>query len=184
MQLELRQLQKSVGITFVFVTHDQEEALSMSDRIAVMSSGRVLQVASPRVLYEQPNCREVADFIGTINFFDGVVAAREGAIAVVDAGPIGKLRVTSDDAVGAKVLLALRPEKIGLSATQGMVKGTIAAAAYLGERSHYMVMVAGREEPIAVAAQNAEKTADAGHAPGATAYLSWANEAVAVLPRG
>ena len=79
MQIELRAMQKSVGITFVLVTHDQEEALSLSDRVAVMSGGRILQVASPRELYEAPNCREVADFIGEINFFDGVVTSRDRA---------------------------------------------------------------------------------------------------------
>src|SRR5476649_2064693 len=77
MQIELRALQKSVGITFVFVTHDQEEALSMSDRIAVMSAGQVLQIASPRMLYEAPNCREVEDFIGQMNFFNGAVTRRD-----------------------------------------------------------------------------------------------------------
>ncbi len=95
MQIELRQLQKAVGITFVFVTHDQEEALSMSDRIAVMSGGRVLQIAAPRTLYEAPSCREVADFIGTMNFFEGVVAAVEGGGIVVDAGAAGLLRTAA-----------------------------------------------------------------------------------------
>ena len=71
MQLELRELQRSLGITFIFVTHDQEEALTMSDRIAVMSAGKVLQIASPKSLYEKPVNVEVADFIGQMNFFDG-----------------------------------------------------------------------------------------------------------------
>ncbi|MFO1238504.1 MAG: ABC transporter ATP-binding protein, partial [Alphaproteobacteria bacterium] len=83
MQFELRQLQKTVGITFIFVTHDQEEALSLSDRIAVMQKGQVLQIASPRELYESPNCREVADFIGTMNFLHGSVKAIDGKTAVV-----------------------------------------------------------------------------------------------------
>ncbi len=180
MQIELRQLQKSVGITFVFVTHDQEEALSMSDRIAVMSGGKVLQVASPRELYEAPNCREVADFIGEINFFDGVVAGQSGGMAQIDAPPLGRIAAPATKAAGAKVLVALRPEKIALSA-QG-VPGTIAAAAYLGERSHYAVTVAGRSAPIAVAAQNVAKSATQGHAPGDTVHLSWSPEAVVVLP--
>ena len=184
MQIELRQLQKSVGITFVFVTHDQEEALSMSDRIAVMSNGRILQVASPRELYETPNCREVADFIGEINFFDGIVTARDGALAVIDAGPLGTLRLAAEGAVGAHLLLALRPEKIALSAdaSPGALRGNVAAAAYLGERSHYNIAIAGRAEPISVAAQNAEKIVTRGHAPGDTVYLSWAADAVVVLP--
>ncbi len=182
MQIELRQLQKSVGITFVFVTHDQEEALSMSDRIAVMSGGRILQVASPRELYEAPNCREVADFIGEINFFDGVVKGREGDAAVVDAGPIGTLRVATQAAAGTKLLLAVRPEKIALSAEGGIVAGTVAAAAYLGERSHYNIAVAGRREPVSVAARNTEKSVTRGHAQGDKVYLNWAADAVVVLP--
>jgi len=183
MQIELRQLQRDVGITFVFVTHDQEEALSMSDRIAVMSAGKILQVASPRVLYEQPNCREVADFIGSINLFDAVVEARDGADALVDAGPVGRLRIQADEPVGKRIILALRPEKVTLSVTAGSVKGTIAAAAYLGERSHYNVAIPGRAEPVSVAAQNAERVAERGHAPGDTVYLSWPAGAVLVLPR-
>ena len=185
MQIELRQLQKSVGITFVFVTHDQEEALSMSDRIAVMSGGRILQIASPRELYEAPNCREVADFIGEINFFDGIVKSRDGGSATIDAGAFGTLRIDVADAVGTTLLLALRPEKIALSAdtSSGAVKGSVAAAAYLGERSHYNIHVAGRAEPVSVSAQNAEKIVTRGHAPGDTVYLTWAPDAVVVVPR-
>jgi spermidine/putrescine ABC transporter ATP-binding subunit len=178
MQIELRQLQKSVGITFVFVTHDQEEALSMSDRIAVMSGGKILQVASPRELYEAPNCREVADFIGEINFFYGTVTGCDGGKASVDAGALGTLRLATDGAVGTKLLLALRPEKIALSVDG--IAGTVAAAAYLGERSHYTVAVAGRAEPVSVAVQNAAKTR--GHAPGDGVFLSWAEDAVVMLP--
>jgi spermidine/putrescine ABC transporter ATP-binding subunit len=154
MQIELRQLQKSVGITFVFVTHDQEEALSMSDRIAVMSAGKILQVASPRVLYEAPNCREVADFIGTINFFAGTVTAP----GTIDAGPIGTVHApTAAAPAAAKILVALRPEKIALSAaaSPGAIAGTVIAAAYLGERSHYTIAIPGRAEPVSVSAQNA-----------------------------
>ncbi len=178
MQIELRQLQKSVGITFVFVTHDQEEALSMSDRVAVMSGGKILQIASPRELYEAPNCREVADFIGEINFFDGVVTAP----GQIDAGTIGRVASAAGGAAGSKVLVALRPEKIALSAEAGTVRGTVAAAAYLGERSHYAIAVEGRAEPVAVSAQNVEKIITRGHAPGDTVYLSWAPDAVVVLP--
>ncbi len=178
MQIELRQLQKSVGITFIFVTHDQEEALSMSDRIAVMSGGRILQVATPRELYEAPNCREVADFIGTINFFQGTVKSRQDGVALINAGPLGLIR-----AAGAPrdcALFAIRPEKIALDNSNGLVKGTVATAAYLGERSHYMIRVEGLAEPVAVASQNVGKTQV--HSPGDTVHLSWAPDAVVVLP--
>jgi spermidine/putrescine ABC transporter ATP-binding subunit len=179
MQIELRQLQKSVGITFVFVTHDQEEALSMSDRIAVMSAGKVLQIAEPRTLYEQPNCREVADFIGTMNFFDATVSAREGETAVLDAGPLGTLRATSPEPVGARVLVAIRPEKIVLA--DSGIAGTIAASAYLGERNHIHVLVDGVKEPVSVARQNQDrggKRLDAGD----EVHLAWEPDAMVVLP--
>ncbi|HWA91731.1 MAG TPA: ABC transporter ATP-binding protein [Rhizomicrobium sp.] len=178
MQIELRQLQKSVGITFVFVTHDQEEALSMSDRIAVMSGGKVLQIAEPRTLYEQPNCREVADFIGTMNFFDASVAAPD----MLDAGPLGKMRASVSQPVGTKVLMAVRPEKIQVARDGDGIKGTIAASAYLGERNHIHVLVDGVKEPVAVAQQNQDR--DGVHyRAGDAVVLSWAPEAMVILPR-
>jgi spermidine/putrescine transport system ATP-binding protein/putrescine transport system ATP-binding protein len=180
MQIELRQLQKSVGITFVFVTHDQEEALSMSDRVAVMSGGRILQVAGPRELYESPNCREVADFIGEINFFDGVAVAP----GIVEAASLGRVALKTDSAVGTKVLLAIRPEKITLSRGGGdAVNGKIVSAAYLGERSHYAVAIDGRAEPIAVAVQNTARDAAHGFAVGDTVGLGWPDDGVIALPR-
>jgi spermidine/putrescine ABC transporter ATP-binding subunit len=177
MQVELRQLQRSVGITFVFVTHDQEEALSMSDRIAVMSGGAILQVAAPRDLYEHPNCREVADFIGEMNFFNGVVAS-DGTI---EAPPLGRVRATASLLAGTKVHVALRPEKISLMpmASEGAVECIVRSASYLGERSHYGVFVAGRAERIAVAVQNSPSATD--FAAGQTAYMSWPHDAVVVL---
>ena len=98
MQIELRQLQRTVGITFVFVTHDQEEALTLSDRIAVMSRGKVLQIDSVERLYEAPNCREVAEFIGSMNFIEGRVAGEEGDGLVIDVGASGTLRVQKGSA--------------------------------------------------------------------------------------
>lgn len=181
MQIELRALQKSVGITFVFVTHDQEEALSMSDRIAVMSGGKILQIASPRTLYEEPNCREVADFIGQMNFFDGKVVSRDGAAAQIDIGPFGQVRV--ETSLGPDVLIALRPEKISLSTRPTGVKGTVTAASYLGERSHFNIAVAGLTEPVSVAGQNAEKIVTRGPAPGDIVHLTWSPDALVVLPK-
>ncbi len=178
MQIELRQLQKSVGITFVFVTHDQEEALSMSDRVAVMSGGKVLQVASPRELYEAPNCREVADFIGTINFFRARVTQRMDDRLLAEAERLGTVSVAAPGAAGDAVLLAIRPEKIVFADTG--VAGTILTCAYLGERSHYNVAVEGHAEPISVSAQNAG--ASIGKAPGDKVHLAWSPDAVIALP--
>ncbi len=181
MQIELRQLQKSVGITFVFVTHDQEEALSMSDRIAVMSGGKVLQIAEPRALYEAPNCREVADFIGSMNFFEATVKAREGDAAVLEAGPIGTWRAVAPQPVGEQVLIAVRPEKIAVAKDGDGIRGTIAASAYLGERNHIHVLVDGIKEPVAVAEQNQDRDG-APHRAGDAVVLSWAPEAMVILP--
>ena len=181
MQIELRTLQKGLAITFVFVTHDQEEALSMSDRIAVMSNGRVLQIATPRALYEAPNCREVADFIGQMNFFAARVSGRDGAMAQVDLGPLGQARLATEQS--GELLAALRPEKIVLSQEAGAngVRGNIVATAYLGERTHYNVAVNGLDEPIFVADQNSRATRRS-YVPGDTVFLSWTADDLVLLP--
>jgi len=116
MQLELKALQQQVGITFVYVTHDQEEALTMSDRIAVMSQGRALQIGTPTEIYERPNCRFVADFIGETNFLEGTLVQVKGGQATVDVKE--GIQVTGlpqgDLHVGQKVVVSVRPEKIRL----------------------------------------------------------------------
>ncbi len=116
MQVELKRMQREVGITFVYVTHDQEEALTMSDRIAVMSDGRVLQVDSPRAIYDEPANRFVAGFIGNCNLLDGVYHATPAA-ASVEIDGIGPVPVAvSPDAVGGqRVTIAIRPERVALS---------------------------------------------------------------------
>ena len=126
----------------------------------------------------------MADFIGEINFFDGVVTTRDGALAEIDAGPLGPVRANAGGAAGTSALVALRPEKITLSAdaSPGAVAGTVIAAAYLGERSHYNIAIAGRTAPVSVAAQNAQKIVTRGHTPGDQVYLSWAPDALVILP--
>ncbi len=190
MQIELRALQQEVGITFVFVTHDQEEALSMSDRIAVMSAGQVLQVDSPERLYEQPSNREVADFIGTMNFFGGTVKETDGEMVVIDAGPLGTVRSSRTNgsaSTDTAVLVAIRPEKIVVGeaapgAGHNSVAGRIGAAAYLGDRSHFHVQVAGHDQPIAVASQNLAPTLSGARPVENEIWLTWPDEAVVLLP--
>jgi spermidine/putrescine transport system ATP-binding protein len=116
MQLELKTLQREVGITFVYVTHDQEEALTMSDRIAVMHMGKVLQVGTPTEIYERPQCRFVADFIGDTNFLAGAVQEQDGEmVTVLVDGCLPVLAQTDQSlARGTEVLVAVRPEKIRL----------------------------------------------------------------------
>ncbi len=188
MQLELRELQKSIGITFVFVTHDQEEALTLSDRIAVMARGEVLQADTPTRLYEAPNSREVANFIGTMNFFDAEVLDVAKDNATIRAIGLGELKVAAANLVlkpGRAVTAAIRPEKITVSEMQpqkstNMVVGVLENAAYLGERSHYYVRIDGVTQPVAVSAQNREKvTSISGTAR--QVWLSWSNDAIVVL---
>ena len=190
MQIELRVLQKSVGITFVFVTHDQEEALTLSDRIAVMSKGVALQIDSPTRLYEAPTNRFVADFIGTMNFFSGAVRAVENGDATIDAGPLGDVATPADALPagnGSDIVVALRPEKIRLAFeapgdATNVVEGRMGPTAYLGDRSHFYVFVPGREEPIAVAHQNLEKVDIRSHDTDRPVWLSWSRDAVVLLP--
>ncbi len=187
MQLELRALQKSVGITFFFVTHDQEEALTLSDRVAVMSQGRVLQVASPTALYERPNSRFVADFIGNMNFFDGRVRKSDNGIASVDAGPLGAVEAVAEaPCVGADVLVAIRPEKLKLhfeapGEGANIIEGRLGPEAYLGDRSHFHVFLPGREQPVAVAVQNMERSATGLAASDKPVWLSFSSESVVLL---
>lgn len=189
MRVELRALQQKVGITFIFVTHDQEEALSMADRIAVMSDGKVRQVDTPERLYEAPTSREVAAFIGSMNFLEGTVEGLEGGLVTVNAGPLGRLRVGagSGDAPsqGELVTIGIRPEKItlGTSASDGTngVKGTLSAAAYLGERNHFFVRIEGVDEPISVASQNNDPVDHKGWQEGSEVWLSWKPEGARLL---
>ena len=117
MQLELKSLQHRVGITFIFVTHDQEEALTMSDRIAVMSQGKVLQVGSPTEIYERPTCRFVADFIGETNFIDGEVAESDGSYSSIVTPDGLRLRGLASRTLpaGTTATLSIRPEKLRLT---------------------------------------------------------------------
>ena len=189
MQLELRALQKSVGITFVFVTHDQEEALTMSDRIAVMSKGRVLQVASPTDLYERPGSRFVADFIGTMNFFDGQVQQSDNGPIIIDGGPLGKVETTTTQeapGAGTDVVVAIRPEKLRLylnapNDTTNVIEGLMGPAAYLGDRSHFHVFIPGREQPVAVAIQNMEGPETELATSDQPIWLSFPSESVVLL---
>jgi iron(III) transport system ATP-binding protein len=141
---EIRALQRELGITTVYVTHDQEEALSLSDRVAVMRDGRVQQVAAPKALYERPANRFVADFVGTNNFIPGVCKERSDAHALVETalGPV-RARPTADLAAGAACVLAVRPENLALDgAGENVVDGRVRLAAYLGNTLRYDVETA------------------------------------------
>lgn len=159
MQIELRMLQQQVGITFVFVTHDQEEALTLSDRVAVMGEGRILQMDSPRQIYERPKSREVADFIGQMNLLSGVIES-VGDKVTVKTPTLGDVCVENNDqdvAVGDAVTLAIRPENLKLrsASAPGAVRVTLAASAFWGHTTYYRVVVTGAEgESLDVAQQD------------------------------
>jgi spermidine/putrescine ABC transporter ATP-binding subunit len=144
MQLELVRLQQDVGITFVIVTHDQEEALSMADRIAVMDQGRILQVAPPEELYESPGCRMVADFIGTMNLFPARVLGPANPGTRLEAAGLGTFELPGFAPTGDEVGVAVRPEKVESGrepppAGRIAVRGRVAQVAYFGDYSHLTV---------------------------------------------
>ncbi len=185
MQLELVRLQRTVGITFVIVTHDQSEALSMADRIVVMDGGRVRQIASPSELYESPANRFVADFIGKVNLFDGQVAGIEGSGIVVDVPKLGRMAVPAKGAAEGAVSVAVRPEKIRLSperpAAAGFaLEGRVKEIAYLGESSHLFVE-SDSGESIAVNVQNAKRAAGSRISVGDRLWVSWEPEDALLL---
>ena len=186
MQLELRSLQRQLGITFVLVTHDQEEALTLSDRVAVMSNGQVIQVDTPSGLYDHPVSRQVAGFVGTMNFFDARISAqgpdRTADIAGLGLHPVNGAALNRHD--GDRVLIAIRPEGFAVFPTppeHQTVAGRLVARQYLGGRQMLQVALDGRAEPVAVAA-----TAQRGDDPwegqeGQPVWLGWHPDALTVL---
>jgi putrescine transport system ATP-binding protein len=146
-RFELMELQDRLGLTFLVVTHDQEEAMTLANRIAVMNQGRIAQVAPPAEIYEQPNSRWVADFIGDINFIAGRVQAVEAHGTIIEAPAGGWLRTAASVNVppGTAVWVALRPEKIQIlskippDAAENCLPGTVIDIAYLGNTSIYKV---------------------------------------------
>lgn len=141
MQIELQDLQRQLGITFVLVTHDQEEALSMSDRICIMREGRIVQIGSPQELYDRPNSRYVADFVGTSNFFNGKVTDQSGALTTVllengmsmQGAPGGELADRQD------VCVSVRPEQMKLHRQGNGVNVEVRNRIFLGEHTEYLV---------------------------------------------
>jgi spermidine/putrescine transport system ATP-binding protein len=148
MQTELKRIQREVGITFVYVTHDQGEALVMSDRIAVMDAGRVQQLGTPKDIYERPANRFVAGFIGSSNHLTGTVSSIEDGIATVDVGADDRLVVPVREGLveaGHETHLTVRPEKITLApvsepaTSQCRLRGRVAEIAFLGTYTSYQV---------------------------------------------
>ncbi|MBV6395679.1 MAG: Spermidine/putrescine import ATP-binding protein PotA [Anaerolineales bacterium] len=159
MQLELKTLQREVGITFIYVTHDQEEALTMSDRIAVMNKGRALQVGLPEEIYERPADKFVADFIGETNFLDGSVLGQSGSTVEIDLPGCGLARVESSRTFtrGQPVTITVRPERLHLNEpfeNGNNLKGRVEEVIYIGTDTQYGVRFSERHK-VRVREQNA-----------------------------
>ena len=188
MQLELRDLQRRLGITFVLVTHDQEEALTLSDRVAVLSRGQVIQVDSPSRLYDHPRTREVAAFVGTMNFFDARVSIQAGQ-RMADIAGLGRHALNGaaqgrND--GEKVLIAIRPEGLVLSQTPPetggpSVTGRLRARQYLGGRQMLHVEVEGRAAPVVIAMQAYRGDDPWAGKEGQPVSVSWRADAMSLL---
>jgi spermidine/putrescine transport system ATP-binding protein len=145
MQLELKRLHREVGITFIYVTHDQEEALTMSDLIAVMDAGRIVQLAPPREIYDRPRTTFVANFVGVSNLLAGVVresAGRSATIEVEGGWLFGKT-LERPPAAGERVLVAVRPEKLRVTKDGRGLRGQLEDFVYLGSRATLVVRLDG-----------------------------------------
>ncbi len=155
MRGELKALQRETGITFIFVTHDQEEALTMSDRVAVMSEGQVQQVGTPLEIYERPINRFVSDFIGDTNFLEATIHGVDGdEVACRAGGDLEfKLKAVGEHGIGDRVTLALRPEKVALARTEAdsasQVVGRVEEIIYLGTDTSYRVRLGDGTDVLA-----------------------------------
>ncbi len=185
MRLELTRLQETVGITFIIVTHDQDEALSMASRIAVMDKGAVQQIATPAELYEHPKSRFVADFIGKVNLIDARVLGQKGKAITCEVKGLGKVELSTDRQVGGGVAIAVRPEKLKITTAEPKspvikLKGTVRDVAYYGDTSH--VLVEGNDGlDLSVNVQNETRTGGAGVERGQSVWVHWQPEDSIVL---
>jgi spermidine/putrescine transport system ATP-binding protein len=162
MQLELIRLQRNVGITFILVTHDQEEALVMSDRIAVMFEGEIGQMADPETLYRRPNSKRVAEFIGKMNLLPAEVAGTGDQIHVDVAG-LGRGQVESEQAPGGVIsgrsTVGIRPETLsilfpGETTDRRVAEGVVDEVVYYGDMTYYDVRLPGIDEPLTISMKN------------------------------
>ncbi|MGQ9600034.1 MAG: ABC transporter ATP-binding protein [Anaerolineae bacterium] len=190
MQIELKTLQREVGITFIYVTHDQEEALTMSDRIAVMHQGRILQVGTPTEIYERPSCRFVADFIGETNFLEGTVQEQEGerVTVLVDGGLPVIAQTERTLSPGSRVTVAVRPEKIRLvpqpvPGEHNTFAGQVEQVVYVGAATLFWVRVSPNVL-LAIREQNLISAPDLraySWGSGGQVYVAWLYDAGRVL---
>jgi len=188
-QFELMNIQSQVGITFVFVTHDQDEAMALSTRIAVMNRGQVVQVGMPAEIYEFPQDRFVADFIGTTNLFEGTVSGTEPGHFIVRSSEAGCDLIVDELSrcvSGQRVWVALRPEKIRLSKEPAggervnQIKGVVWELGYLGNRSTYRIKTE-TGKLVTVFAQNERRSSEWSIDWSDEVYLSWTANCAVLL---
>ena len=181
MQIELKQIQRTVGITFVYVTHDQEEALTMSDRIAVMNEGVLQQCGTPEEIYERPANAFVAGFIGISNLIPGAV---EGAGVRLQTGQLIPAELEDGMAPGEAVLLCVRPEKLRLDPKadgQTTVEGTVAETVYLGTATQYLIELAPGVRIVAIENNTQTASHHKRFARGSKVTIGWLPEHGRVL---
>jgi spermidine/putrescine transport system ATP-binding protein len=192
MQIELQTLQREVGITFILVTHDQEEALSMSDRICIMRDGKIIQSGSPRELYDEPINRYVADFVGKTNFFSGQVVDSDNSNVTVKCAS-GQVLVGTQSkgaqclANGSGASVAVRPEMIAITAADEInncaniaISGQVMNRIFLGEHSEYLIATEGYGEIMVLSPKSIESSSRS-FAPGDKVSISWKPEAALIL---
>jgi len=186
MQLELKKMQRILGITFIYVTHDQEEALTMSDRIAVMDGGKLQQVGTPIEIYEYPQTRFVAEFIGDSNFLSGrIVSKQSGKITVLVGQELAVLVATTDDIPAGKVVtLVLRPEKVGIYPAdyeaENTWAGTVQEVVYIGTDTRYTVQLTAKSS-IAIRRQNLHRDDLQRHRVGDRVQVAVPPESICIL---
>jgi ABC-type Fe3+/spermidine/putrescine transport system ATPase subunit len=190
LQVELKRIQQEVGITFIYVTHDQDEALSMSDRIAVMDSGRVLQVGSPHEVYDEPGTRFVAGFVGVSNLLELPVEAVDGTVARLRLGARDSVSALLEGVtvgVGDTAIVTIRPERIGLdqsSASAGAechAAGVVRESLYAGPTTRFVVELDGGGE-LMVVRQNVDTTyEDAEALRGQAVTLRWKRDYTRII---
>ena len=199
MQVELKALQREVGITFIYVTHDQEEAITMADRIAVMHEGKLLQVGAPKQIYERPRTRFVADFIGETNFLPGTLVER-------GANGIGAIKLADDTVIHARlsealapdageVTVAIRPERVAIAPApqdsrreparphashETRLDGVVTGSQYIGTDTRFTVRIGAGMELVA-RLQNIDGGVNAAYAPGQPVTVSWHHSSATVL---
>ncbi|MDB5511852.1 MAG: spermidine/putrescine transporter ATPase [Enterovirga sp.] len=158
MQFELREIQRRLGITSILVTHDQEEALTMSDRVAVMSEGEIVQIGTPTEVYERPRTRFVSEFLGTANIFEGIVKGEAGAgewTVALDRGGEARLAGDSGLATGRRVSFAVRPERLRIGPPSGSaLMAKVQDVVFRGSYYAYELVVAGQDEPVFIYTQS------------------------------